>query len=354
MQWLRRLVRNHYWRQDSLIYEVTPRCNLRCGHCYNIWKTPAGGEPGELPTAKALRLIDKACRDARSIRLTFSGGEPCLRDDLEVLVRRAKKRNQDVNLISNGVLLDENRVASLVDAGVGLFELPLNSADRRMHDGMSGVEGSFDNVVKAALAIARTGATLVFVFVGTKNNIDGWRRALELGYALGGRSFLFNRYNAGGVHAGSPEALLPTLDQLRGALAVAEAYAAEYQVGIGASIAIQPCLVDTARYPHIGFGWCAAGTASAYYTLDPLGNVRPCNHSQLVLGNIFATRLSTMAKGEEMRRFMTAKPMVCSPCRLADTCQGGCKAAAEQCYGDACLPEPFLAVNAEQMRPCLD
>lgn len=352
MGWLRRLVRWHYWRQDSLIYEVTARCNLRCGHCYNVWKAGVEGRAGdELPTRRALRLIDTACRDARCIRFTFTGGEPCLRDDLETLVRRARKRCRAINLITNGTLLGDGRAAALAEAGVGLFELPLNSADRGKHDAMSGAAGSFDKVTRAAADIRKAGADLAFVFVGTRGNIGELRGALELGTALGARTFLFNRYNAGGAHAGDPGALLPTVKQLQGALAVADAFAEKHRVGIGASIAIPPCLVDTTRYPHVGFGTCAAGTADAYYTLDPLGNVRPCNHSALILGNLFKSRLATLARGEAMRTFMAAKPDLCSACRLADTCQGGCKAASEQCYGDACLPEPFLACNLDKVKP---
>ena len=28
-------------RLQSLIYEVTPRCNHACLHCYNIWSAPS-------------------------------------------------------------------------------------------------------------------------------------------------------------------------------------------------------------------------------------------------------------------------------------------------------------------------
>lgn len=130
------------WSHDSMLYEVTPRCNLRCAHCYNVWKN--GNEcdgPDELPTGRAIALIEKAVLESRCRQLTFTGGEPCLRDDLEVLVsaaRRAGRRRggrlRHVALISNGTLLTAARVRQLKDAGVSLFELPLNSADRRRHD----------------------------------------------------------------------------------------------------------------------------------------------------------------------------------------------------------------------------
>lgn len=353
MGWLQRWVKRHYWRQDVVIYETTARCNLRCAHCYNIWKSPAvpGGAPGELPTRRACRLIDRACRDSRCINFTFTGGEPCLRDDLEVLVKRARRHCPHVNLITNGTLLDEARVEALAGAGVGLFELPLNAAEPELYDSLAGLPGAFDRVVRAAAAIKRAGAALAFVFVGMRSNIGEWPRVLELGALLGGESFLFNRCNAGGCVGEDPGALFPSLDELRGALAVANGFAETHDVGIGASIPIPPCLIDPAPYPNVGFGFCAAGTSRAYYTLDPLGNVRPCNHSTLVLGNIFEKRLMDMARGDAMRDFMGARPEFCSGCGIASECLGGCKAAAEQCYGDVRAVEPFLAVNKEAVVP---
>lgn len=349
MDWLRRLVQRHYWRQDSIIFEATLRCNLHCRHCYLPRRSEPSDRWEEAPTRKALKLIDKACRDSHCTQFTFTGGEPCLRDDLEALVRRARKRCRFVNIISNGTLLGDGRAAELVEAGVGMFELPLNSADAGRHDEMAGVAGCFDKVIRAAAEIRKAGASLVFVFVATRRNIDGVRQALELGAALGAEAFLFNRYNAGGAAATDPAPLLPSPDQLREALAVANDFAEKRGMGIAASTTVPPCLVDTGLYPHIQFGLCAAGTSQAYYTLDPLGNVRPCNHSRLVLGNILQTSLAAMARGEAMRAFMEAKPRACLPCRLADRCQGSCKAAAEQCYGDMAVPEPFLALNAEHI-----
>jgi hypothetical protein len=73
---------------------------------------------------------------------------------------------------------------------------------------------------------------------------------------------------------------------MRQALAVADAAAAEFDFPISCSIPIQPCLVDTSAYPHLGFGFCAASTDRAYYTLDPLGNLRLCHHTPAILGNL--------------------------------------------------------------------
>jgi len=80
--------------------------------------------------------------------------------------------------------------------------------------------------------------------------------------------------------------------------------------------------------------------------LDPLGNVRPCNHSPTILGNIRDATFAEMATGEKMRAFMAARPAFCGGCRYELQCQGGCKAAAEACFGSASERDPFLAAFA--------
>jgi radical SAM protein with 4Fe4S-binding SPASM domain len=313
-----------------------------------VWKDDVDYGQEELGTEQALELVETAIRQSRCRQFTFTGGEPTFRDDLEQLAARAAGRCDDVGLITNGTLLDEGRVRSLIEAGVSLFELPLNSADRSMHNRLAGGIDCFDKVTRAAADIRYYGADLAFVFVGTTLNIEHWRQALELGLALGARGFLFNRYNAGGQCYDRPEALMPSVEQVRNGLAVAEEFSAKYGIGIGASIAIPPCLIDAKDFPHVGFGYCAAGTERSYYTIDPVGNVRPCNHTPTVLGNLFESRLRDMVRSEKLAEFRSARPDFCGGCRLEHECLGGCKAAAQACYGSLTACEPFLELNKDR------
>ena len=333
------------WSHDSLLYEGSPRCNLRCIHCYNVWKDDIGYSQEELDTDDAFGLIAKSIRESRCRQFTFTGGEPVLRNDLEQLVAQAASMCDDVALITNGTLLEETRVKALIDAGVSLFELPLNSADRSMHNELAGGIDCFDKVTRAAADIRYHGAELAFVFVGTSLNIEHWRGALKLGIALGARGFLYNRYNAGGECHGEPESLMPSVEQVREGLAISEEYAKKYGVGIGASIAIPPCLIKPEEFPHVGFGFCAAGTDRAYYTIDPVGNVRPCNHTPTILGNLLENSLRDIVSSKSLRAFREARPDFCAGCRLEEECLGGCKAAAEVCYGSLTACEPFLELN---------
>jgi len=337
-------------RLSSVLYEVTSRCNLACAHCYNVWKDGVDYPTGELDTAGATRLIAKAVKEGRCEQMTFTGGEPCLREDLEILVAFAKRRVRHVVLITNGTLLDEGRIRSLLGAGVDLFELPLHSGDPATHDEVLGCPGSFHRITRAAADIRSQGGQIAFVFVGKRSNIGHWEAALEVGVALGARSFLFNRWNAGGACHERPEDLMPSLEQIRTALEIAEAGVKRYGVVISASIPLPPCLVDVSPYPNVNFGFCAAGGKNAYFTLDPMGFVRPCNHTTTVLGNLLEQPFRRLARSRTLKDFVAARPAFCAGCAKGSTCMGGCKAAAEVCGGDLRACEPFLAMNLDRAR----
>lgn len=333
-------------RLHSLIFEVTPRCNHACRHCYNFWQTPGVSTPnGETGTDQTLALLTKALDETCCEHVTLTGGEPLLRRDLPEIVDLLRQRGVLTTVISNGRLLTEPAVADLLDRGVGLFELPLLSRRRETHDHLSGAPGAFDAVLSAMANIRYLGGQFVAVFVATQLNLPDLYGVIKLAFAFGARGLMLNRFNPGGRGQANLDELLPTPAQMRDALAVADAAVAEFGLSISCSIPIQPCLVDTRAFSHLNFGYCAAGADRAYYTLDPVGNLRPCNHTPTVLGNLFDEPFADLMAPERMAPFVQAAPEFCDPCALRETCQGGCKAAAQVCYGSLTAEEPFLHLN---------
>src|SRR4051812_34587809 len=91
-------------------FEVTQRCNARCGFC-DYWKTDASEKDRELKSfAEAARFFDP-------MLVTWTGGEPLLRRDLEALVSAVNGaiRLKYVTLITHGGMLSPERAQSLWD-----------------------------------------------------------------------------------------------------------------------------------------------------------------------------------------------------------------------------------------------
>lgn len=327
---------------QTIILEATQRCNHACRHCYNVWNPPGDYPMGELPPLETLALLTKALDETDCRHVTLTGGEPLLRADLPQMLDLLRERNVATTLISNGRLLDESTVVDLLERGAGLFELPLLSRRREVHDYLSGAPGAFDAVLAGMARLRYHHGQFIAVFVATRVNLSTLYDTIKLAFAFGARGLMLNRFNPGGRGRQNLGELLPTVEEMRQALAVADAASAEFNLPISCSIPIQPCLIDNGAYKRLGFGFCAAGTDRAYYTLDPLGNVRPCNHSPTILGNLREESFGDIIAPERLAAFCAARPAYCAGCALEQTCQGGCKASAQVCYGDISAEEPFL------------
>ena len=334
-------------RHDSLVFEVTQRCNHACLHCYNAWKNAAPyPDTEELSTADTLAMLGKVLDESGARLISLSGGEPLLRSDIYEIVEFLAARGVGVNLITNGSLLTEASIARLAGGKISLFELPLLSVDRAVHDRLSVSAGAFDRVTMALATLKSARQRVVAVFVATRLNLPQWRETAELAFALGADGVLFNRFNPGGEGARHIEELQASPEDLASALDAAEDFARTYDFPISCSIAMPPCLFDTARYERLTFGFCAAGTERAYYTIDPAGRLRPCNHSPTILGNVRQRNFWDLIGSPAARDFSAARPAFCAGCRIEAACQGCCKAAAEACRGSPRALEPFLAANA--------
>jgi radical SAM protein with 4Fe4S-binding SPASM domain len=341
---LTRLFRQTKPLSRSVIFEVTQKCNSDCLYCYNVWKDSNGYPACRADTLTLKRIMAKAIDESGARHAALSGGEPCLRADLEDLVGFLKKRGCSVVLITNALLLDKDRIKRLISSGVDLFELPLLSDKRQVHNELMRCD-AFDLVARAIVTIKNQGGRVVSVFVATGKNIGDFAETAKMAFALGVNGIMLNRFNPGGEGTRHIDELLPSLDQVKAVLGAADKAAQDYGLGISCSIPIQPCLVDISKFKNLGFGFCSAGTDRSYYTFDEAGNVRMCNHSRVIIGNILHERFKRILAKTQVKEFMAAVPEFCLACARKSECQGGCKASSEVCYGDLCAMEPFLKEN---------
>lgn len=337
-------------RLFTLIVEVTRACNHTCRYCYNFWTHPQSSVLTNDLSVDIRPLLTRVLDQVDCGLVTLSGGEPLLRPDLPEIVDFLAARDIRINLITNGHRLTETLTADLIRRGVTLFELPLLSYRRSVHDFLSGADGAFDAVLAALAHIRYHRGRAVVVFVATRHNFADFYETARLAFAFGVQGMMVNRFNPGGRGTAYLEELLPTVEEMRAVLDAAEAAATEFHLPISCSIPIQPCLIDLSEYPHLNFGFCAVGSARAYYTLDTSGNVRPCNHTPTVLGNVWEETFTDIIAPDRLADFVTAVPPFCADCPRRDECQGGCKAAAQVCYGDLRAEEPFLRRNRHQTR----
>jgi MoaA/NifB/PqqE/SkfB family radical SAM enzyme len=160
-------------------FDVTMRCNARCDFC-DYWKTDASAKATEL------KSFADAARRFRPMMITFTGGEPLLRSDLEELVAEVNRAVPVtwLSVITHGAMLSVERAQSLWDAGMAQFCVSLDWLDER-HDEARGIRGLSAKILRTVPELTKRGMTVRFNTVIKKENLDDIlplvRRAADIG-----------------------------------------------------------------------------------------------------------------------------------------------------------------------------
>jgi radical SAM protein with 4Fe4S-binding SPASM domain len=186
------------------------------------------------------------------------------------------------------------------------------------------------------------GGSVVPVVVITKHNVNQLGETLEFINSLGCKRIMLNRYNIGGKGCANPMEVSATAEELRSAFAVANDKAMELDLRLTANVCSPICLLNPADYPLIGFGHCSFDVLKRPITLDINGNIRLCNHSPIVAGNIYQKELEEILYSDYTTQWETSVPDLCKPCSHWSVCKGGCRAASEQCFGTLAKEDPII------------
>jgi MoaA/NifB/PqqE/SkfB family radical SAM enzyme len=164
-------------------FEVTHRCNAGCAFC-DYWKTDASARAAEL------KSFADAARFFNPMLVTFTGGEPTLRRDLENIVAEVDRavRLKYVTLITHGGMLTAERALSLWKAGIHQFNISLDYLDER-HDVARGIPGLSAKIMSNIPAMLARGIDNIrFNTVIKNDNLDQIlpivMRARELGVGV--------------------------------------------------------------------------------------------------------------------------------------------------------------------------
>lgn len=131
-------------RPEQVQIDLTDRCNYRCPTCTKWHHRSA---EGELSTAEWKGFLNNVARISLTHRIVFAGGEPLLRDDLADLVAHCTGLGCSTAVVSNGSLLDTEKLRELDTAGLSYLMVSLNSLVASLHDESRGTEGSWEHLM---------------------------------------------------------------------------------------------------------------------------------------------------------------------------------------------------------------
>jgi len=143
----------------DLRISVTDRCNLRCSYC--MPKEIFGRDYRFLDRASMLSFeeIERLASllvELGVTKLRLTGGEPLLRADLSVLVRKLAALPVDLAMTTNGLLLAQH-APELADAGLGRVTVSLDALDDTTFKTTNGVGATARRVLDGIDAAADAG-----------------------------------------------------------------------------------------------------------------------------------------------------------------------------------------------------
>ena len=173
--------------------EPTTLCNLQCRTCIrNVWDEP----PGMMSAETFDRIIDGVRHISPLPTIFFGGfGEPFAHPDLLAMLTMAKSVGCEVELITNGTMLDEATRRQLVRIGLDRLWVsidgatPESYADVRLWDALAQVTRDLARLRALRIASGSVLPRLGIAFVAMKRNIADLPEVVRLGQKLGADRF---------------------------------------------------------------------------------------------------------------------------------------------------------------------
>lgn len=258
-------------RDDPYAGEISAPYRLDCALTYRL---PQGMDAAAAPTKRVDRelstdewkaIIDKAWQ-AGIPHLTFTGGEPTLRDDLPELIEYAEKNGQVTGLLSDGLkLADADYLNTLLQTGLDHLLMVLHPED----------EGAWAAIEKVLPEDLHTTVHLTL----TPENIDAADALLERLAGIG--------VNA--LSLSSPTTDLDEVLQEMGEQAADLGLSLVWDVPVPYS-ASNPIALETVEDEP------PQGAGRAWLYVEPDGDVLPTQGVNQILGNILHDEWDSILK----------------------------------------------------------
>lgn len=258
-------------RMDLMISAMTDacgrwQCNQKCVFCYAAGQTYA--MLNELSTEEWKSALDKL-RRAGVPMVTFTGGEPTLRNDLVELVDYAKWFVTRLN--TNGINLTSELAKNLKKASLDSVQITLYSADEAIHNELVG-SNHYADTVKGIENAVRAGLDVSVNTPLCKKNAD-YLSTLQMLHKIGVRFVTLSGLICTGMAGHSHQQYDLSEDELFAIVRDAKAFCEAHEMEMDFT---SPGLIAKNRLESLGLNVPMCGAALSNMAIAPDGTVVPC------------------------------------------------------------------------------
>jgi PqqA peptide cyclase len=325
-----------------LLAEVTYRCPLHCAFCYNPTDYLRHTRD-ELTTEEWVDTLRQA-RKMGAVQLGISGGEPLVRDDIEVLVAEARTLGYYTNLITSGVGLTETRIAAFKHGGLDHIQLSMHDITKEINNFITDTN-TFELKKRVAAMIKGHGYPMVLNVVLHRFNVDHVAEILDMAEAIGADYVELANTQYYGWALLNRAQLMPTREQL----VAAEEATNRFRARVGNRIKVYFVVPDYyADRPKA----CMNGWGSVFMIVTADGTVLPCHSARSLPGLEFPS-----VRGQSLEWIWNDSPAFnryrgdgwmkepCRSCPEKTKDFGGCRCQAYLLTGEAENADPVCTLS---------
>jgi AdoMet-dependent heme synthase len=306
---------------------LTYRCNLKCNHCYALYRR----DRDEFSLTE-IRALAHELYDAGGAAVVYSHGENMIRRDFHQAARIFRDLDFYQTLMLNGFYVRRRDDARrLEEAGIGRTMVSVDSPDPAIHDRVRGKHGAYQQAMRAIEYLLDSNiATVGFSCTIDRHNYGDIPAIVDLALATGVHavSFMQNRYNQRDTFDRKLWRTYETVCREIYELMLAHRGRLDIYTHDPFMLMILDNRLEDpqARADFIGANLC--NVATSMVSIDPTGNVTGCNFIAEVIGNVRDEPFADIWQRLIERYSDDAQPPggACSGCGVLGACMGGCKA----------------------------
>ncbi len=315
------------YKEFTLQWHITHRCNLRCQHCYQEdYSAFESLTDAEKILKQYCELLEKYGSHGR---LNITGGEPMTHPHLFDLLRSARSKGIKTGVLTNGTLIGEWEARRLKACSVDYVQVSLDGMEK-VHDSVRG-KGSFERAVNGILALRSQGIFTSISFTAQNSNYRELKKLAVFCEDIGADKLWFDRV------------IIPAAEDSRKLTLSAHTFnnlcrtAAhpnrKGMVFCGRALQFIPCRSKLIYH-------CSAGDNLLVVLAN--GDVMPCRRLPFIIGNAMENDLQFIHQNSPVMKQLRAVgvPQGCQECRHAGLCRGGSKCAAYAKTGRFDIPDP--------------
>jgi radical SAM protein with 4Fe4S-binding SPASM domain len=305
---------------------LTYRCNIKCRFCYASCRCRGDDDRktdrGEMSTSDAKTLLRKIRDEAGVPSVSFTGGEPTMRNDLADLIRFASHTlGMRVNLITNGTLITDTSARAFHRAGLASAQVSIEAPDALLHDHIVQRTGAFERSVMGMMALKKTG-----IIVHPHTTICRQNESVAHKMAAFAKSKGIKRFSANLVipaGRGGDQDLRVAYSDIGPVLEDIEQSARKEDVTFMWYSPTPLCLFNPISH-QMGNKGCSA--CEGLLSINPEGQVLPCSSWQEPLGSLLdhPFRSIWFSHRSSLLRRKEAAHEKCRQCEHFPVCHGAC------------------------------